>query len=891
MSAVPERAKNDFQQTQRDIDSLLQSIKGRWQQREKGDASKGESEQPAKTLALAKEPKWKDTSIQDDFHAKSKPQQWEIHLEEVLGDSERKANLMQKVPLTKSKDGEICVDMKRLWSGTSGMLRGMGDRRPLTSHDIEAASKIRKGRLQRSTSAPNFLRMNASSSSLKCLRPDNRRREQAKQVHRRSQRCSQVQKHREAEDIWHRTNAEQRKRASVIENLNRELTPERFASQRRASEMVFESAFARKRGSLLSKAASLIEVEAREIFRWLAAESFLISVFGVKRCIRAQALWTHVVERVRVIRIVSRWRRKARARHLLRAVLAVISPSFRLLVRHRKKRFASQRIQRVWRSFSLRMGMYVDKLINQHWRKHESTLLEGIFNDCPTDGDVVIGHRCDEDPGDRALLVLYDGGEEEEGLTCSETISPYRSDNASEPRKKYSNEQPTILEEVVIQKITSLASGPSRLTRPHSAELARSNSIKYSSQDDSADRIIQSEMQRAGEILNSAISGNLKEAQVAATSPFVLNSDSSLAGVPMWSKLRKATKKNHLTGIEAVVSQMTKSGRRLQDQMYNQILEEAIRRRRRHQVEQHCFRREVVRVILRRDIVERLYDKVRQTRGAKSRISMVCDALDLSIAPVPVTVRPTTEEIAEIVLCAHYGHGARPAREDIAFTYFKNCPCWRIVAVTGLLDGTRSIKDGLMDRWGARRGHQKETIRHFRRRAQALHGHLTFLEFVDELQQSSPIVSDSTKQNKQKSSSTAPHHRSRPASAPAAPSTSASRVAEKMNDTNLDDTLDSNDARPSTIQRTLSDVEIFRHDERHEDVEGTDNGDCHELPSKESGLRRLLPPVGFNSETSEGFGSVEMQNDFKSPRILQGLHLSEKKRATAQKFQSNKWRP
>jgi len=383
-------------------------------------------------------------------------------------------------------------------------------------------------------------------------------------------------------------------------------------------------------------------------------------------------------------------------------------------------------------------------------------------------------------------------------------------------------------------------------------------------------RLHAGDLRGAGAIFQSAISGDIKASAAASISPFAANVDSSFAGVPAWSKLRKCVANDpNLGGIAAVVLKMKKTGKgKTQDQMFNQILDEAIRRRKKSQVDQHSFRRDIVRMILRREMVERLYDKIRQTRGKKSRISLVCDALDLSVAPMPVTLQPTSKEIAEIVLCAHYGHGARPARQDIAFKVFKSCPCWRIVAVTELVKGTRSIKDGLMDRWSVRRGHQKETIRHFRKRAQTLGTNLSFLDYIAELRmamhQAVPV---------------APNRRARPSSAPAVASsfrsTSASRFYKAMDQID-DDSLELDEDEQSNMRSTLADIEVFR-------LDGTgsiDSGDFNDLPSQESGLRSLLPPPGFNSKRWEGCGSGEAQS---FPRPLED--------GSVRVQSSGRWRP
>lgn len=160
----------------------------------------------------------------------------------------------------------------------------------------------------------------------------------------------------------------------------------------------------------------------------------------------------------------------------------------------------------------------------------------------------------------------------------------------------------------------------------------------------------------------------------------------------------------------------------------------------------HRFRREVASRILRMEILERLYEVrsalggthgvatsaarrkfsssirrvVREARSRSrspatiTRNSKVASRNNsLSVEPdqmLPARIRPSDEDVAEIVLCAHCAQGVRPARPDVWQTFYRACPQWRLTAVSELLASRRTISEALIDRWSAYRGHHRQSL-------------------------------------------------------------------------------------------------------------------------------------------------------------------------------------
>jgi len=167
--------------------------------------------------------------------------------------------------------------------------------------------------------------------------------------------------------------------------------------------------------------------------------------------------------------------------------------------------------------------------------------------------------------------------------------------------------------------------------------------------------------------------------------------------------------------------------RKRQDEELQEMLKESFRRHVKQCVQAHHFLGQVASLLLRREVVERLYEhcslgfdgarglKAERYFGSSVRCMVAAAAqvsghkaddeneiLRWSTCGLPPAVIMSLEEVAELVLCAHCRKGARPTRQEVCARLFKGCSNWRLAAVEELLDGTRTIEAGLVDRWSAR---------------------------------------------------------------------------------------------------------------------------------------------------------------------------------------------
>lgn len=181
------------------------------------------------------------------------------------------------------------------------------------------------------------------------------------------------------------------------------------------------------------------------------------------------------------------------------------------------------------------------------------------------------------------------------------------------------------------------------------------------------------------------------------------------------------------------------------NQEFDEMMVRAFAMRLREQVSAHSFRRDVVARVIRRELIERIYE-YRSTYGgttnsvlatavsqqrASPMVRRLADVVTnseenlpqrhllvagnsvatlLALWTVPVPARLRSEDVAELILCMHSECGTSPAKPEAAQHFFRGCAPWRLRAVAGVVAGRRTIREGLLDRWAVRRGEQRQVL-------------------------------------------------------------------------------------------------------------------------------------------------------------------------------------
>lgn len=211
--------------------------------------------------------------------------------------------------------------------------------------------------------------------------------------------------------------------------------------------------------------------------------------------------------------------------------------------------------------------------------------------------------------------------------------------------------------------------------------------------------------------------------RLAQRKPLVRQFTASIAELEAAMHQAAASRRGSVLASSRSSGGRPKSPKKTQDHMQDVKLEgvfaQSSQRRVRQRAREHRLRRELVVTLLRREMVERLYEYRAFVRNAITvRHSSAMRGVVAAVGGSPISDRSCLygfpnevamddEEVAEIIFCAHYRFGVRPVRVDACEVLFRGCPAWRLRANRELLDGTRTIRAGLLDRWSARRGHQK----------------------------------------------------------------------------------------------------------------------------------------------------------------------------------------
>eukprot|EP00419_Tripos_fusus_P029083 CAMPEP_0172700684 /NCGR_PEP_ID=MMETSP1074-20121228/31080_1 /TAXON_ID=2916 /ORGANISM="Ceratium fusus, Strain PA161109" /LENGTH=861 /DNA_ID=CAMNT_0013522109 /DNA_START=170 /DNA_END=2753 /DNA_ORIENTATION=- len=149
--------------------------------------------------------------------------------------------------------------------------------------------------------------------------------------------------------------------------------------------------------------------------------------------------------------------------------------------------------------------------------------------------------------------------------------------------------------------------------------------------------------------------------------------------------------------------------RKQQDDKLYEMMRMSFQKHVKRRVGTHRFQHTTAARLLRREIIERLYDHCQ--RGILPRVTWLgidclasattAAALSSSLRRVPPSVVMNNEDMLEMVLCAHCRCGVRPSRSEECARFFNACQPWRLGAVTDILAGKRTIRAGLLDRWSS----------------------------------------------------------------------------------------------------------------------------------------------------------------------------------------------
>lgn len=160
--------------------------------------------------------------------------------------------------------------------------------------------------------------------------------------------------------------------------------------------------------------------------------------------------------------------------------------------------------------------------------------------------------------------------------------------------------------------------------------------------------------------------------------------------------------------------------RKRQDEDLQLVIATQVRRRVLQRARAHRLRRSVACKLLRREIVERLYERVgyaseessfpepqRSTAPCVLRLTAAGRRAAESFptrlaATMPAAAQLLLEDVAEVLLCAHRVFGPRPVKMEHVALSFRGCPAWRLAAMQGHVTTSRTIREGLVDRWSVR---------------------------------------------------------------------------------------------------------------------------------------------------------------------------------------------
>eukprot|EP00929_Paragymnodinium_shiwhaense_P080387 TRINITY_DN41924_c0_g1_i1.p1 TRINITY_DN41924_c0_g1~~TRINITY_DN41924_c0_g1_i1.p1 ORF type:complete len:987 (-),score=195.39 TRINITY_DN41924_c0_g1_i1:347-3307(-) len=165
------------------------------------------------------------------------------------------------------------------------------------------------------------------------------------------------------------------------------------------------------------------------------------------------------------------------------------------------------------------------------------------------------------------------------------------------------------------------------------------------------------------------------------------------------------------------------------DLALDKVLEGQFKQRHQQRLQTHLLRDEVVSKIIRRELLERCYerrraDKICITRNISAqgtRIGVVSSSdaklladtsalrlFDESAESIETVLtlsfrtqrclKLSPHDVQQLVLAGHLAVGARPTSDELLEPYLLQCPEWRIAAVEGLLEGRRTLRKGLTER-------------------------------------------------------------------------------------------------------------------------------------------------------------------------------------------------
>lgn len=395
------------------------------------------------------------------------------------------------------------------------------------------------------------------------------------------------------------------------------------------------------------------------------------------------ALWDVALKLVTCTRFLRRLQRKRRAADLIKCVLWQVPLPYRLRNLYRQQCVAVVRLQRAWRSFSEDISTLVQGLLDGSWRSQEIFLLEAIFSACPTELEVVVNN----------VNMLTGTAEEDESSVYSSPESASTFPRRS--RTSFGKLGLTMLPNSLLNDIPNATGRSETMPLGSTAQGARMGP--------------RCTIVRPGDAIASSAFDALA------------NKRKSISAMKAKSRGRDAD---------------------LNHKELHQMLGGALQRRLQKRVQAHRFRRDVAARLLRRELVERLYEHQSQLEMArrqesakaphvsassedaiadswnalwKSELEHDCDGSSatasctvsmsrsvMEVGTASAATRMSAVEVADFVMCLHYGHGVRPARPEVSNLFYSGCQDWKVKAAGEMLAGSQTIREAVRFREMAR---------------------------------------------------------------------------------------------------------------------------------------------------------------------------------------------
>lgn len=608
-----------------------------------------------------------------------------------------------KVPLMKTRTGEVCLDIKALQRMASDCPRGLGaaSGNPLSREEISRACDRKAAKaLRRCSSVPNYVLENRRSSSLKCLRPESRHRARAKQMSRTNSRLELVMS---------------RKRMALEELCERALNASRPQQQVVATPGSDPATPAPATSTKINKRSGRLAAQpevrspqpwfaaegARLGLRWAASEAALGTMFrmlGNSRRAKADKQWEVAAKLVRCVRFFKRLKARREAATVVRQVLLQVPFGYKLRALYNRQKTAVLHIQRAWRHFSSHINLKVLNLLDGPWMAQELFLLEAIFTECPTEGEVRVGNA--------ALMTR-------EAILQDENEPFMRSDKAEAGTSPKRRRPPALGVSQAFSNTQNLANIQPTFHTPVSSHQPREPPTSASKL--SAGSRPQSRPASAGRTPSSAMGRPASAGRLP----------SSALGRPT------SAMKIKFRGRDADSERFEKE--------LQELVDGAMRRRMQKRVHEHHAQRAVAWKILRWELLERRYDyrarleqqkqqaiilerqrTKRPPQDSFAEIFEEADNLDrepsatesgtaVDIGCAADAEHLTAREVADLVHCFHFGSGVRPSRPEVCSIFFQ-CDDIKVSMMSQMLMGGLAMREAMQYREAVRLGRPRSAM-------------------------------------------------------------------------------------------------------------------------------------------------------------------------------------